>query len=177
MRRQRALGFKYDLCDPANTDQCDDDGKQTMQSLLCQAMCHANSWRQSLHRAGVLTTCAHVCRYDLFGSNFQVPLRLALTSMSMDEEDMQGMLIPDSELPELPGELCGIWAYIQWESAGCPNRSKAESDAEYQKAITVRPPFLLTLLVVSLCMALAAEDALASRTSGEQLHMHLRLSR
>lgn len=77
------------------------------------------------------------CRYDLFGSNFQVPLRLALTSMSMDEGDMQGMLIPDSELPELPGELCGIWAYIQWESAGCPNRSKAESDAEYQKSIAV----------------------------------------
>lgn len=77
------------------------------------------------------------CRYDLFGSNFQVPLRLALTSMTMDEEDMPGRLIPDSELPELPGELCGIWAYIQWESAGCPNRSKAESDAEYQKAIVV----------------------------------------
>ena len=87
------------------------------------------------------------CRYDLFGSNFQVPLRLALTSMSMDEGDMQGMLIPDSKLPELPGELCGIWAYIQWESAGCPNRSKAESDAEYQKSIAVWPSFPVTLLV------------------------------
>lgn len=79
-----------------------------------------------------------VYRYDLFGSNFQVPLRLALTSMSMDEDDIDGGLIPDSELPELPGELCGIWAYIQWESAGCPNRSQAESDAEYKKAIAVR---------------------------------------
>lgn len=79
------------------------------------------------------------CRYDLFGSNFQVPLRLALTSMSMDEADLPGgQLIPDSELPELPGELCGIWAYIQWEAAGCPNRSQAESDGEYQKAIAVR---------------------------------------
>ena len=82
-----------------------------------------------------------LCRYDLFGSNFQVPLRLALTSMSMDEDDIAGGLIPDSELPELPGELCGIWAYIQWESAGCPNRSQAESDAEYKKAIAVRHPF------------------------------------
>ena len=78
-----------------------------------------------------------LCRYDLFGSNFQVPLRLALTSMSMDEDDIAGGLIPDSELPELPGDLCGIWAYIQWESAGCPNRSQAESDAEYKKAIAV----------------------------------------
>ena len=44
-----------------------------------------------------------VCRYDLFGSNFQVPLRMALTSLSMDDEDMpEGTLIPDSELPELP---------------------------------------------------------------------------
>jgi hypothetical protein len=79
-----------------------------------------------------------VCRYDLLGSNFQVPLRMALTSLSMDDEDMpEGTLIPDSELPELPGELCGIWAYIQWEAAGCPNRSQHESDAEYQKAIAV----------------------------------------
>lgn len=68
-----------------------------------------------------------------------MPLRLGLTSMSMDEDDIEGGLIPDSELPELPGELCGIWAYIQWESAGCPNRSQAESDAEYKKAIVVRP--------------------------------------
>jgi len=89
---------------------------------------------------GIQTPCSPIqclCRYDLFGSNFQVPLRLALTSMSMDEADMQGTLIPDSELPELPGELCGIWSYIQWESAGCPNRSQAESDNEYQKAIAV----------------------------------------
>lgn len=63
---------------------------------------------------------------------------MALTSLSMDDEDMpEGTLIPDSELPELPGELCGIWAYIQWEAAGCPNRSQHESDAEYQKAIAV----------------------------------------
>ncbi len=41
-------------------------------------------------------------------------------------------------LPDLPGELCGIWAYIQWEEAGCPNRSQADSDAEYQKSIEAR---------------------------------------
>ena len=43
----------------------------------------------------------------------------------------------DSELPELPGELSGIWSYIKWEVAGCPNRSQQESDAEYQLAIQV----------------------------------------
>lgn len=42
-------------------------------------------------------------------------------------------------LPDLPGELCGIWAYIQWEEAGCPNRSQADADAEYQKSIEARP--------------------------------------
>ena len=42
------------------------------------------------------------------------------------------------QLPDLPGELCGIWAYIQWEEAGCPNRSSADSDAEYQKSIEAR---------------------------------------
>ena len=109
-----------------------------------------------------------LCRYDLYGSNFQVPLRLALTSMTMDEEDTHGMLIPDSELPELPGELCGIWAYIQWESAGCPNRSKAESDAEYQKAIAVWPLLPVTSLVKRVCIAPSAQDAHASHTSGEK---------
>ena len=93
-------------------------------------------WRQRPMMSTQWLLC--VCRYDLFGSNFQVPLRMALTSLSMDDEDMPGgTLIPDSELPELPGELCGIWAYIQWEADGCPNRSQHESDAEYQKAIAV----------------------------------------
>lgn len=34
-------------------------------------------------------------------------------------------------------ELCGIWAYIKWEQAGCPNRSKEEADREYEAAIKV----------------------------------------
>ena len=60
-------------------------------------------------RAGVL---AHR-RYDLYGSNFQVPLRMALSSMAFDEEDAAPPQIPDSELPELPGELAGIWGLHQ----------------------------------------------------------------
>lgn len=52
--------------------------------------------------------------------------------MSIDEQ------IPDAELAELPGELCGTWAYIKWEQAGCPNRTEQESQREYQAAIDVR---------------------------------------
>ena len=65
-----------------------------------------------------------------------MPLRLALSSMaemSMDDE----VFIASEQLPDLPGELCGIWAYIQWEAAGCPNRSAADSDNAYQQAIQV----------------------------------------
>lgn len=125
-------------------------------------------------------------RYDLYGSNFQVALRLALTSMAFDDEDelppqvhsrprytsliafrsllekrmcwtcdhacqaprrlASGVVqVPDSELPELPGELAGIWAYIKWEVAGCPNRSQQESDTAYQASIEASrmPPHAL----------------------------------
>lgn len=37
--------------------------------------------------------------------------------------------------PPLPQDLCGIWAYIKWEVAGCPNRSKEEADREYEQGI------------------------------------------
>jgi hypothetical protein len=37
--------------------------------------------------------------------------------------------------PHQPQELCGIWAYIKWECSGCPNRSKAEADREYEASI------------------------------------------
>ena len=49
------------------------------------------------------------------------------------------VFIPDEQLPELPQELCGIWSYIQWEHAGCPNRSHQDNDAAYQQAIQVWP--------------------------------------
>ncbi len=75
--------------------------------------------------------------YDQYGSNFKVALRLALTSQAFDEDDDSPAQIPDSELPELPTELCGIWSYIKWETAGCPQRNQHEADEEYQKAIQV----------------------------------------
>lgn len=57
--------------------------------------------------------------------------------MSIDEQ------IPDAELPDLPGELCGIWSYIKWEHAGCPNRTEQESQAAYREAIEVTFSFPL----------------------------------
>ena len=75
--------------------------------------------------------------YDFYRENFHVPLRLSLTSLALDESMDEEVSIPESQLPELPGELTGIWAYIKWESAGCPNRSQQESDAEYRRGIQV----------------------------------------
>lgn len=39
------------------------------------------------------------------------------------------------EIPEIPSELAGIWAYIMWESAGCPQRSQDAADREYREGI------------------------------------------
>ena len=75
--------------------------------------------------------------YDFYGGNFHVPLRLALSSMAYDEDDDEDVRIPDDQLPELPEELTGIWAYIKWEHDGCPNRSQQDSDNEYQMGIQV----------------------------------------
>ena len=75
--------------------------------------------------------------YDLNGTNFHIPLRRALVSStgSLDDEDV--FSVPEADLPTLPDELCGTWAYIKWEVAGCPNRSQRDSDLEFQKAIQV----------------------------------------
>jgi hypothetical protein len=84
--------------------------------------------------------------YDFYGDNFHVPLQLAFSSMAFDESMMasmdgdEGVSIPDDQLPELPGELTGIWAYVKWEHDGCPNRSAEDSDAEFQRGVQVRLP-------------------------------------
>ena len=46
-----------------------------------------------------------------------------------------GRLLSREEIPRIPGDLAGVWAYMRWEAAGCPNRSKEESDGEYQAAL------------------------------------------
>ena len=93
--------------------------------------------------------------YDFYGGNFHVPLRLALTSMALDEASMdEEIFIPDDQLPELPNELTGIWAYIKWESDGCPNRSQQDADAEYQRGIAVGfLTFLPEFRTIEACMS------------------------
>lgn len=73
--------------------------------------------------------------YDQEGTNYHIPLTGSVATMSIDEQ------IPDAELPDLPGELCGIWSYIKWEHAGCPNRSEQQSQAAYGEAIEVKLNF------------------------------------
>lgn len=76
--------------------------------------------------------------YDFYKDNFHVPLRLALSTLaleSIDDEEVNS--VAEAQLPELPGELTGIWAYIKWENDGCPNRSQQESDAEFRRGIQV----------------------------------------
>ncbi|GAB4820070.1 hypothetical protein N2152v2_007116 [Parachlorella kessleri] len=82
--------------------------------------------------------------YDLNGSNFHIPLRPELQQQRQPGSDDQGEsdsentvapLLPLDRIPQLPQELCGIWAYIKWEAAGCPHRSKEEADREYETAI------------------------------------------
>ena len=69
--------------------------------------------------------------YDQGGTNFHIPLTGSVATMSIDEQ------IPDAELPDLPGELCGIWSYIKWEQAGCPNRNEQQNQQAYKEAIAV----------------------------------------
>lgn len=69
--------------------------------------------------------------YDQGGTNFHIPLTGSVATMSIDEQ------IPDAELPDLPGELCGIWSYIKWEHAGCPNRNEQQNQEAYKEAIAV----------------------------------------
>lgn len=123
--------------------------------------------------------------YDFYGDNFHVPLRLALSSLALDEASMDGdSAIPDDQLPELPAELTGVWAYIKWEHDGCPNRSQADSDAEYQRGIlvcatcassaTAKAPQMEHpgvhrngIIVSTLCKALASDCASEGLSKGE----------
>lgn len=75
--------------------------------------------------------------YDQGGTNYHIPLTGSVAMTSIDEQ------IPDAELPDLPSELCGIWSYIKWEQAGCPNRNEQESQAAYRDAIEVNSCLLV----------------------------------
>ncbi|KAI3430517.1 hypothetical protein D9Q98_005110 [Chlorella vulgaris] len=86
--------------------------------------------------------------YDLEGTNFQIALRSPpveaapvptsspVGGAGQGEKGELPPLLPLDKIPQLPQELAGIWAYIKWEVAGCPNRSKEEADREYQAGIS-----------------------------------------
>lgn len=53
----------------------------------------------------------------------------------VERTPVQGPVLSLEEIPEIPSELAGIWAYIMWESAGCPQRSQDAADREYREGI------------------------------------------
>lgn len=99
--------------------------------------------------------------YDINGVNFQIPLRKGLSvptpppaaattngngngngktisSTPKQQEDLLSM----NQIPPIPQDLGGVWAYMKWEAAGCPARSKEEADSEYENSLQE----LITLL-------------------------------
>lgn len=93
--------------------------------------------------------------YDLNGANFQVPLRQSehqnggsTTSISAPlssngngngvasvQGQIQENLLPLDQIPAIPQDLSGVWAYMKWEAAGYPARSKEEADTEYEASL------------------------------------------
>lgn len=88
--------------------------------------------------------------HDLNGGNFHVPLRLDLRRenipkgehVSQAVEKPRKKLLDEGDVPSIPQDLSGVWSYMKWESAGCPNRSQEEADREYQNAIRELVMFL-----------------------------------
>ena len=93
--------------------------------------------------------------YDVHGGNFHIPIgvegatRLESSDESGDERtagldggEGRQVLLSLDEIAEVPQDLAGVWSYMKWEAAGCPNRSGEESDREYQNAIREIQMFL-----------------------------------
>lgn len=94
--------------------------------------------------------------YDMHGNNFHIPITLehfdgvtgrydSSSSSLSEEEGTNGNLVLRSidDIPTIPQDLSGVWSYMKWEAAGCPNRSQEESDREYQNAIREIQRFLM----------------------------------
>ena len=97
--------------------------------------------------------------YDLNGANFQIPLRQmepgdgrapsqpsngnngngSSTSngvtASSQPQVVQEDLLPMEQIAAIPQDLSGVWAYMKWEAAGYPARSKEEADSEYEASL------------------------------------------
>jgi len=92
--------------------------------------------------------------FDVHGGNFHIPLGVegvtryesASESSETDDEgvpqEAQNVLMSMDDIAEVPQDLAGVWSYMKWEAAGCPNRSGEESDREYNNAIREIQMFL-----------------------------------
>ncbi|QDZ23333.1 alpha-glucan water dikinase [Chloropicon primus] len=87
------------------------------------------------------------CREE--GSNFTIPLGQGAedrsSSPAAKAKSSTAAATParrQAPIPELPADLCGIWAYIKWEHSGCPERSAVEADREFQEGIEEMKAFL-----------------------------------
>ncbi len=68
-------------------------------------------------------------RYDNNGTNFALALREGGASSGNDPASGAGQ--------QLPKGLCDKWAWAQWDSAGRPNRSQADAQADYDAGVKV----------------------------------------
>jgi alpha-glucan,water dikinase len=75
--------------------------------------------------------------FDHQGGNFHIPLEPRGTRLPNPLD--QRVQVPAVDVPQ---ELAGIWAYIKWECAGCPERSQAGADEEFQKGIAELKQYL-----------------------------------
>ena len=79
--------------------------------------------------------------YDHNGTNFVVPLNpsaaavgpLGSTAGGADDRS-RGAALSSLDLPQLPEELCNVWAWIKWDAEGRPSRDRDQAEAEFQLA-------------------------------------------
>jgi len=75
--------------------------------------------------------------FDHQGGNFHIPLEPQGTKLPSPLDHR--VHVPAIDVPQ---ELAGIWAYIKWECAGCPERSQAGADEEFRKGIAELKQYL-----------------------------------
>lgn len=90
--------------------------------------------------------------YDFNGGNFHIPLRLdgeqkgdgsgARAHRKLEGVTRKKQMLREDDIPAIPQDLAGVWSYMKWENAGCPNRSQEDSDREYNVAMNELTVFL-----------------------------------
>ena len=73
------------------------------------------------------------CSTPLSNAVVRSSLHFVSTGLACLQSDM---LFSLDEIDEIPADLAGIWAYVIWEAAGCPDRSQEAADSEYRQGIS-----------------------------------------